>query len=292
MTFHTRPEADAGPSVSPPPWPLRYLRLSRCVLGYLDSAPGPAAEGAAAARPILLIHGGHGAWIHWRANLAALASRHRVIVPDMPGFGASSALPSPGIDDIAAELSGWIDQLGLRDLTIAGFSFGSLVTTALSALRPDAISRVLLINPPGLGKRSPEAARLHEEIGALARASGLREGVSATLRRLMLADPAQLTEAMLDDFEYAVRRTRFVTRDISRATDLLPALAALSQPLRVLIGEQDPYHRHDIAGRRERVAQARGEDCVMVFPRAAHWLQYECRDEFAATLLAFASAKA
>lgn len=292
MTLDPRPDADAGPPVCPPPWPLRYMRLSRCVLGYLDSAPGAAGEGAAAAPPLLLIHGGHGAWVHWRANLPALARRHRVLVPDMPGFGASSALPSPGIDDIAAELSGWIDQLGLRDVTVAGFSFGSLVTTALSQLRPDAISRVLLINPPGLGKRSPEAARLHDEIGALARASGLREGVSATLRRLMLADAEQLTEAMLDDFEYAVRRTRFVTRDISRATDLLPGLAALAQPLRVLIGAQDPYHRHDIAGRRERVAMARGHDCVTVFAGASHWLQYECRDEFAFTLLGFASGKA
>ena len=53
-------------------------------IGYLDLGSG---------KPLVLIHGGHGGWYHWMANIAALAKHRRVIAPDLPGFGASS---SPG----------------------------------------------------------------------------------------------------------------------------------------------------------------------------------------------------
>lgn len=280
----SKPDAPEATGVTPPPWPLRYQVLPGCRLGYLDSNPAGPAES-----PLLLVHGGHGAWVHWRRNLEALAMSHRVVVPDMPGFGASGELGAPDIETVAGELSAFIDLLGLRGITIAGFSFGTLVTAALARLRPDAIARVLLINPPGLGTRSTEASGLHDQIAMLAREAGLRSGVRATLQKLMLANPACVTEAMVDDFEYAVRRTRFVTRDISRSIDLLPCLGALTQPLRVLIGEQDPYHRHELEARRQRVNDVRGEDCVALVPGAAHWVQHERADLFQQTLLAFAA---
>src|SRR4051812_49095692 len=93
--------------VAPPPWPLRYMALPGCVLGYLDSAPDAPRAGS----PLLLVHGGHGGWMHWRTNLVALASSHRVLAPDMPGFGASSELAAPGIEAVAGELSAFIDRL-------------------------------------------------------------------------------------------------------------------------------------------------------------------------------------
>lgn len=40
-------------------------------------------------KPLLLLHGGHGGWVHWIDNIHALAGARRVIAPDLPGFGLS-----------------------------------------------------------------------------------------------------------------------------------------------------------------------------------------------------------
>lgn len=41
-------------------------------------------------RPLVLLHGGHGSWLHWVRNIEALAERREVWVPDMPGYGDSA----------------------------------------------------------------------------------------------------------------------------------------------------------------------------------------------------------
>ncbi|MET1115858.1 MAG: alpha/beta fold hydrolase, partial [Comamonas sp.] len=40
--------------------------------------------------PLVLIHGGHGSWMHWIHNIGPLAQHFQVIVPDLVGFGDSA----------------------------------------------------------------------------------------------------------------------------------------------------------------------------------------------------------
>ena len=48
-----------------------------------------AGEGA----PLVLVHGLGGAASNWTELAPLLAARHRVLVPDLPGHGGSTALP-------------------------------------------------------------------------------------------------------------------------------------------------------------------------------------------------------
>lgn len=52
-------------------------------------------RGFGAGRPVVLLHGGHGNWLHWVRNIEALAAHHAVWVPDLPGYGDSDD-PVPG----------------------------------------------------------------------------------------------------------------------------------------------------------------------------------------------------
>jgi len=36
-------------------------------------------------RPLVLVHGGHGSWLHWVRNIAALSASHELWIPDLPG---------------------------------------------------------------------------------------------------------------------------------------------------------------------------------------------------------------
>lgn len=263
----------------------KSLTLSRGIVSYRD-LPGPHEP---AGSPLLLLHGSHGDWRHWAANLAALSSRHRVLVPDMPGFGASSSLPGePTPEDLAQALQEFVETLGLADVTLVGFSFGCLVATALARALPDRIVRLMLVHPPGIGPSSPQGARIAATAAEVARREGRQAGMRVTLSHLMLADASIIDEALVQEALSMSAAARLRTTAMSRSADLLPVLAGLRQPLKVLIGDRDPYHAHDLDGRRQRLARSCGADCVALVHGAAHWLQRDQPRVFEQLLLAFA----
>ena len=45
-------------------------------------------------KPLVLLHGGTGSWMHWIRNVEALSHDMMVVVPDLPGSG-ESASPQP-----------------------------------------------------------------------------------------------------------------------------------------------------------------------------------------------------
>ncbi len=242
---------------------------------------------------LLLVHGGHGGWQHWQQNLPALARRHRVVAPDLPGFGGSGDLDEPGVDTLADALAGLIQALGLARVTVVGFSFGTLVSSAIAQRWPQWVSRVLLINPPGIsanpGIRSAEATRIHAEITETTRAHGARAGITMTLQRLMLSNQALIDDEMVDTALMLTQQLRFYSRDVSRASHLLPTLQQLPQALQVLIGEDDPYQRHEATARIDRLDALRGQPTATLVPHVAHWLQRDQADWFNERLHGFAT---
>ncbi|MDB5823628.1 MAG: alpha/beta hydrolase fold protein [Herminiimonas sp.] len=236
-----------------------------------------------AGSPLFLIHGGHGAWPHWHANFVDLASRHTVIALDMPGFGESDAINDiTHINHIALPVWEAIRVIRLAEcseqpeapIDIAAFSFGTVVAATLASHHPAEIRRLLLINPPGLGPVSDEVKAIQARAANEARLHGVRAGIGMTLRDFMLCQPDRDSEAALDLLEYCVRKTRFVSRSLSRATHLMPILEALKMPVHVLLGQNDPHQRHALEERRATIENMHGKS-VTVMPDAAHWLQYD-----------------
>ncbi|MEG1456446.1 MAG: alpha/beta fold hydrolase, partial [Comamonas sp.] len=88
--------------------------------------------------PLVLIHGGHGAWTHWIRNIEALAAHFRVIVPDLAGFGDSADFAAAAHAPERLELLVESLRLGVEHLApegplhLAGFSFGGAVAGLLA----------------------------------------------------------------------------------------------------------------------------------------------------------------
>jgi 2-hydroxy-6-oxonona-2,4-dienedioate hydrolase len=246
--------------------------------------------------PLVLIHGGFGSWLHWRDNIAPLAQHHTVFAIDLPGFGLScDAAPESDIDGLARPVGEAIAGLRatlatpLRDVApgIAAFSFGTTVAVRTALLFPDMVGSLLLVNPPGLGQVSDEVKALQARAAEAARSRGLRAGLAITLNELMVKDPALATPDALDLLEQCVRQNRFVSRRLSRSVHLRPMLAALRVPVHVVLGQDDPHQRHELAERRDWLAQNLGPGAISVIPDSGHWLQYEQAARFNALALRF-----
>ncbi len=126
---------------------------------YLD-------EGPVDAPPVLLMHG-EPSWCYlYRTMIPVLvAAGHRVVAPDLVGFGRSDK-PTEQSDYTYARHVAWMqaalfDQLDLRDITFFGQDWGGLVGLRLVAAAPERFARVVVGNT-GLptGERPPTEAFL------------------------------------------------------------------------------------------------------------------------------------
>jgi pimeloyl-ACP methyl ester carboxylesterase len=97
---------------------------------------------------LVMIHGFRGDHHGLEPIVAELGPDVHVIIPDLPGFGSSQALPSPaGITAYASWLIAFLSLLpGGEQSVVLGHSFGSIVVGAAAA--SDLVNeRIILINP-------------------------------------------------------------------------------------------------------------------------------------------------
>ncbi len=97
--------------------------------------------------PVLLIHGLGCSGADWALQTAALEGQFRVIVPDLPGCGASLA-PRSGysIVGFASTLWALLDHLGVSCANVVGFSLGGAVALEMALQRTWRVPRLALIN--------------------------------------------------------------------------------------------------------------------------------------------------
>src|SRR3954449_4498982 len=101
--------------------------------------------------PVLLLHGsGPGTTAAaWDPLVAALAPRHRVIAPDLLGFG-STPRPAGSLraawTQQALELA---DALGLESFAVVGNSVGAAIALSVANARPGAVTSVVGVGAMG-----------------------------------------------------------------------------------------------------------------------------------------------
>jgi 2-hydroxy-6-oxonona-2,4-dienedioate hydrolase len=247
-----------------------------------------------AGSPLVLLHGGHGNWLHWVRNIEPL-SRHRTLwLPDMPSYGDSDDLEVDGrapdaMDRMVEAIGGsMVEVLGPDALPVdlAGFSFGGFVAARLAAR--GLVRRLALIGPAGHGGRRPPSAALVDwrTLPLSEQPAALRHNVAT----LMLHDPARIDAMALAVYESQLRRSRFNSKAISRAGGLQAALAAHAGPVLLAWGA------HDITAVPQELAPQLAAECRdatwRIVEGAGHWVQYERADEVSSLLAQWLSGPA
>src|SRR6188508_222877 len=97
---------------------------------------------------VLLLHGLGGAASNWVAVAPALAERARIVVPELPGHGGSSALPAPvaTLDAYADRVAGVLETPAV----VAGHSLGGVVALRLALRHPRLVRGIVLAGSAGL----------------------------------------------------------------------------------------------------------------------------------------------
>lgn len=95
-----------------------------------------------------MIHGLRGTH-HGLEPIARRLADMRVIIPDLPGFGASTPLAgyAHDIESYSEFVQVFIAKLGLKKPLLLGHSFGSIITARVAAEQPKGIRKLILVNP-------------------------------------------------------------------------------------------------------------------------------------------------
>ena len=96
--------------------------------------------------PVLLLHGIPGWRGTWHAAGQLLAQAHRVVIPDLAGFGESAPLPGHSHAREQAEIMfDMLDRLRIGEVNVAGFDFGGPVAIWMYRINPRRIRTLTLL---------------------------------------------------------------------------------------------------------------------------------------------------
>jgi pimeloyl-ACP methyl ester carboxylesterase len=165
--------------------------LMPSTLAYQRAGSGP---------PLVLIHGLGATKRVWKPQLERLARERDVIALDMPGFGDSAELragtpPTPAA--MAAEISGFLEGLGIERPHVAGNSLGGWV--ALEMAKAGRAASACLISPAGLwqnplGPRPADTRKLAQAIKPLVLAAARRDSTRAKMLGTVIARPQNVPQ--------------------------------------------------------------------------------------------------
>ena len=233
--------------------------------------------------PLVLLHGGHGAWNHWCRNVEPLAAAgFRVIVADLPGLGESADPSPPSTADGLAEIVHYgVTKLVTNNerVHIAGFSFGSVVGAAVAELLDTALGSFNIVGAAGFGprERGPDRMiKIHPDMEP----DELREAAANNMAWLMLADPENVQELAIHIQRTNSLRARTLSRPISMTMRLMEALPNILGPVNAIWGDLDRTTTGTLEMRIDMLREERPEARVEIVEGAGHWTQFEAADRY------------
>jgi pimeloyl-ACP methyl ester carboxylesterase len=118
-------------------------------MAYMDVAPTVAANGKTA----VLLHGKNFCGATWDQTITELTKAgYRVVAPDQIGFCASSKPEhyQYTFQQLAANTDALLKNIGIKQAIFIGHSTGGMLATRYALMYPDAVARLVLVNPIGL----------------------------------------------------------------------------------------------------------------------------------------------
>ena len=119
------------------PTPTR-INVGEVELSVIDTGPGPEST-------VVLLHGWPDRALMWRHQIAGLAAAgHRVIAPDLRGFGDSDkpeGVENYQMHHLIGDVLGLADTLGVQEFKLAGHDWGSALGWIVATAAPQRVQK-------------------------------------------------------------------------------------------------------------------------------------------------------
>lgn len=247
--------------------------------------------------PVLLIHGsgpGVTAFANWRLIIPRLQDEHRVIAPDMIGFGYTEA------GEVGFDMDRWVaqcidllDALEIDKVAVMGNSYGGAVALRMSLDHPERIDRLVLMGA------AATPFEITEGLEAVWGYEPSVEAMGSLLRDAFVYDSSAITDDLVEMRYRASTRPGFHERFAAlfpaprqRWVDAMSPtpqeLASLKAPTLLVHGRDDKVIP---ASGSEQLARQIPNARLEIIPECGHWVQIEKTDVFVALVSEFLAAE-
>ncbi len=227
----------------------------------------------------------------WADQVAALRGRYRVLALDFRGHGGTAPAPAPyRIEDLAGDVIGLLDALGIASTHYVGASLGGMAGFSLALDHADRLASVTFVTTQGqLPKSSVAGQRANT---AVMRRDGMTARADAVLQRYLRPGYQESEPA-----RYAALRRQFagtpvagyaMAGDAIFAMDFDGAIGGITLPTMIIAGEKDIATTPErMTLYRDRIAGAR----MAIIDDSGHMPYVEQADAFNAALGGFLDAQ-
>jgi pimeloyl-ACP methyl ester carboxylesterase len=148
MTTHTTVVGDGGRKQLLAGMPLTEHRLE------LAGVSTAVLDGGAGA-PVVLLHGPIANASHWMRVIPALTRHHRVVVPDLPGHGASIVEGPLTSESVMAWLDALIERTCASPPALVGQTLGGAIAARFASAHGERVRSLVLADTLGLAPFRP-----------------------------------------------------------------------------------------------------------------------------------------
>jgi len=228
----------------------------------------------------------------WEPQVAALASKFRVLRYDTRGHGGTDAPAGVySLDQLAEDARALLGELGIERTHFVGLSMGGMIGQTLALKHPEMFRSLVLCDTSS--RVPPEARPTWDERIRLAGAQGMEPLVEPTIGRWFTPNFIAGRPEVVEPIRTMIRRTPpqgFAgCGQAIKMLDLTDQLHRIVLPTLVIVGEEDLGT--PVAAARaihERIAGSR----LVILPSAAHLSNLEQAEPFNRALLDFLGAVA
>lgn len=247
-----------------------------------------------AGTPVLFLHGNPDTGALWRGLVDRLRPHHRCIVPDLPGYGLSTAAPNfdCSLESLARFVDALVQQLDLQEpLNLVVHDIGGSFGLAWAVRHPQRVRRITIFNTAfSPDYRWTPLHRLWRTpwLGELVQQLTSRRAFAREMRKGTSRLTAEQVDRIHDRITPSMKRMAlrfFRTLELSDFAGWDEELRALATrvPMQVLWSDDDPYIAPEFA---ERF----GARTVRRYRGYGHWLPLEATELVATEIAAFLAA--
>tara|TARA_R110002072_G_scaffold302603_1_gene486636 strand:+ start:91925 stop:92725 length:801 start_codon:yes stop_codon:yes gene_type:complete len=215
---------------------MKKVTVNGITLAVHDEGNGP---------PILFVHGFPLSHSMWRSQLEAFAADHRVIAPDLRGFGESDVTEGTvTMAQHADDLVALLDELNVDEpVVLCGLSMGGYIAWQFQQKFPERLRALILCDTRAIAD-TPDGIENRKRLAKMVVENGSAAVASAMLPNLFSPATGDRDQSVIDELRQTITATSpqgiaAASLGMAARPDVTTLLPGIATPSLLIVGEDD-----------------------------------------------------
>lgn len=243
---------------------MKKVTVNGITLAVHDEGSGP---------PILFVHGFPLSHSMWRGQLEAFESDHRVIAPDLRGFGESDVTDGTvTMEQHADDLAALLDELNVGEpVVLCGLSMGGYIAWQFQQKYPERLRALILCDTRAIAD-TPEGVENRKRLAKMVIENGSAAVASVMLPNLFSSATGDRNQSAIDELRQTIEATSpqgiaAASLGMAERPDVTSLLPTIETPSLLIVGEDDGISPPE---EMRSIAAAMPNAAVFEVPNAGH----------------------